>query len=215
MSVFLKLVTGLGDAALLLPAAAALLLYLARARAWRAAAAWIAALALCAILTAAAKMTFHACGAQLPALDIRSPSGHTSLSTAFYGCGALMLSADRSWSRRLGALLGAAILAVAVAASRVALRAHSVDEVAAGFAIGLICVVFFAASYLPWGRGALGWRLPVMLVILLALFTHGHHLGVEGLLHRLADRWQLARHICPVDEDLALRTIGPGPLREP
>ncbi len=212
----LRLVTSFGDAALLLPAAVALLFYLVRARAWQTAAAWIAALALCAVLTAAAKMMFHACGAQLPALDIRSPSGHTSLSATFYGCGALMLSADQSWRRRLGALLAAAVVATVIAASRVALRAHSIEEVVAGFAIGLICVAFFAGGYLSRAHGALDWRLPVALLVVFALLAHGHHLSIEGFLGRLSDRLQLAQHICPVGgEDLARRAVGADTLPDP
>jgi membrane-associated phospholipid phosphatase len=128
MRTVVGLITGLGNAALLLPATTVLLLYLLRARSWRAATAWVAALGLCAGLTVAAKMMFHACGEQFPTLDIRSPSGHTSLSTTFYGCGALMLSANQSWSRRLAALLASAGLIVAIAASRVALHAHTIEE---------------------------------------------------------------------------------------
>lgn len=207
--------TSLGDAALLLPTAAALLLYLANTRAWRAAAAWIAALALCTVLTVVAKMIFHACGAQFPALAIRSPSGHTSLSTTFYICGALMLSADQAGGRRCSALLVGAALAAVIAASRVALHAHSVEEVAAGFTIGLICVAVFAINYFPRGRAALGWRLPLALVIGLALLTHGHHLSVEGLLDKLSDRLQLAQHICPLGAEMASRTAVIGALPQP
>jgi hypothetical protein len=53
------------------------LLYLLQTRSWRPATGWLAALTLCAGLTVVAKMMFYACGGRLPALDIRSPSGHT------------------------------------------------------------------------------------------------------------------------------------------
>jgi hypothetical protein len=201
MRTVVTLITGLGDAALLLPAAALLLLYLVRTRSWRAATGWVAVLTLCAGLTVVAKMVFHACGGQFPALDIRSPSGHTSLSTTFYGCGALMLSAHQSWGRRLAALLASVGLSVAIAASRVALHAHTTEEAAAGFAIGLLCVGLFASHYLPRAVHLPHWPIPVMVIVALALLTHGRHLSAEGLLDRMADRLQLAQYLCPRREN--------------
>jgi PAP2 superfamily len=200
MRTFVTIITGLGDAALLLPAAALLLLYLLRSRSWRAATGWVAVLALCAGLTAVGKMMFHACGGQFPALDIRSPSGHTSLSTTFYGCGALMLSANQSLGRRVIALLLSLGLILAIAASRVALHAHTVDEAGAGLAIGLVCVALFAAHYLPRAVYLPYWPIPVMAILALALLTHGRHLSVEGLLDRMADRLRLAEYFCPLRE---------------
>lgn len=202
-----NVITGLGDAALLLPASALLLLYLLRARSWRAAVDWVAALALCAGLTVVAKMLFHACGGQLPALDIRSPSGHTSLSATFYGCGALMLAANQSWGRRLAALLVSVGLIVAIAASRVALHAHTVQEAAAGFAIGLLCVALFAGHYLPRAMYLPRWPIPVMVILGLAVLTHGHHLSAEGLLDRMADRLRLAEYFCPLHETAGITVV--------
>jgi hypothetical protein len=198
------LVTGLGDAALLLPSSAVLLLYLLRAHSWRAATGWVAALALCVGLTVLAKMMFHACGGQVPALAIRSPSGHTSLSTTFYGCGALMLYADQRCGRRLAALVASAGLIVAIAASRVALHAHTVEEVAAGFAIGLLCVALYAAHYLPRAMHALDWRMPAVVIVALALLSHGRHLSAERFLDGLADHFRLAQYVCPLREDVAV-----------
>jgi hypothetical protein len=195
------LITGLGDAALLLPAAVLLLLYLVRTRSWQTATSWVTVLTLCAGLTVAAKIVFHACGGQFPALDIRSPSGHTSLSTTFYGCGALMLSAHLSWGRRLTALLAGIGLSVAIAASRVALHAHTTKEAAAGFAIGLLCVALFATRYQPRAVHLPRWPIPVMAILGLALITHGRHLSVEGLLDRTADRLRLAQYLCPLREN--------------
>jgi membrane-associated phospholipid phosphatase len=203
MRTVVALITGLGDAALLLPAAVLLLLYLVRTRCWRTAADWVAVLALCAGLTVVAKMVFHACGGQFSALNIRSPSGHTSLSTTFYGCGALMLSAHQSQSRgrRIAALLAGVGLSVAIAASRVALHAHTIEEAAAGFAIGLLCVALFATRYQPRAVHLPYWPIPVMVILGLALITHGRHLSVEGLLDRTADRLRLAQYLCPLHRE--------------
>jgi membrane-associated phospholipid phosphatase len=204
MRAVVALITGLGDAALLLPAAALLLLYLVRTRSWRTARGWVAVLALCAGLTVAAKMLFHACGGQFLAFDIRSPSGHTSLSTTFYGCGALILSANQSWGRRVAVLLASAGLSVAIAASRVALHAHTIEEAAAGFAIGLLCVGLFASHYLPRAVYLPYWPIPAMVIVALALLTHGRHLSVEGLLDRMTDRLHLAQYLCPLHENVGV-----------
>jgi hypothetical protein len=220
MSTVISLITGLGDAALLLPAAALVLLYLLRTRSWRAAMGWVAVLALCAGLTVVAKMVFHACGGQFPTLAIRSPSGHTSLSTTFYGCGALMLSTNQSWGRRLAVLLAGVALIVAIAASRVELHAHTIEEAVAGFAIGLLCVGVFVIYYLPRAVYFPYWPIPVTAIIALALLTHGQHLSVEGLLDRMADRLRLAQYFCPLRENAGVsnRYVPPGatmiPLKE-
>ena len=217
MSTVITLITGLGDAALLLPAAALVLLYLLRTRSWRTATGWVAVLALCAGLTVAAKMLFHACGGQFPALDIRSPSGHTSLSTTFYGCGALMLSASQTWGRRLAVFLAGFALIVAVAASRVALHAHTIEEAAAGLAIGLLCVGVFVTHYLPRAAYFPYWPIPVTAIVALALLTHGQHLSVEGLLDRMADRLRLAQYFCPLRENAGVsnRHMPPGAAMVP
>ena len=201
MSTVIALITGLGDAALLLPAAALVLLYLLQTRSWRAATGWVAALTLCAGLTVVAKMMFHACGERLPALDIRSPSGHTSLSTTFYGCGALILCANEGWDRRLAPLLASLGLILAITASRVALHAHTIEEAGAGLAIGLVCVAFFAASYLPRAIDLPYWPIPLAAILAFALLTHGRHLSAEGLLDRMADRLHLAHYFCPLREN--------------
>jgi len=204
MSKLAVFVTGLGDAALLLPATLVLLLCLARSRSWQAVSAWVAALALCVALTVATKMIFHACGGEFTALAIRSPSGHTSLSTTFYGCGALMLSAHQSGGRRLAVLLTGVALIVAIAESRVALHAHTIEEAAAGLGIGLLCVGLFATCYLPRAVYLPYWPIPVAAIIALALVTHGRHLSVEGLLDRAADRLRLAQYFCPLPENAAI-----------
>jgi membrane-associated phospholipid phosphatase len=195
------LITGLGDAALLLPAATTLLLYLLWTRSWRAATAFIGALSLCIVLTVACKMIFHACAGHFLALIIRSPSGHTSLSTTFYGCGALMIAADRRWDRRLAVMLVGVALVVAIAASRIVLRAHTIEEVVAGFAIGIVCMAFYSIQYLPQTSVSLDWRLPVAGVGILALLTHGEHVSVETLIDRVADHIRLAQYVCPLQND--------------
>src|SRR3954466_16310223 len=89
------LITGLGDSGLLLPASVGVFGYLVYQRAYSVALAWASALGLCLGLTVATKLGFNACGAEVPMLDISSPSGHTSFSATFFGCCALIAAAGR------------------------------------------------------------------------------------------------------------------------
>jgi undecaprenyl-diphosphatase len=66
------------------------------------------------------------------------PSGHAATAVVLYG-GLGLLLAERSSSRlrAFAWLAGAALLALAIGASRVLLNVHFVSDVAAGFAVGL------------------------------------------------------------------------------
>ena len=191
-----KLITDLGDAAFLLPASALVLGYLWALKSGRAAAAWMSTLALCAGLTVLAKLAFYACGAQFPALDIRSPSGHTSLSTTFYSCGAMMLSVEKDRLAKLVIAAASALVIAAIALSRLLLHVHTSEEVMAGLIIGLVCVAWFAFAYLRERTGSLPWPWLAATLILLALLTHGWHLDLEMLLAHLARQLHLFVNAC-------------------
>ncbi len=66
------------------------------------------------------------------------PSGHAATAVVLYGALAILL-AERASSRlrAVAWLAGAAVLALAIGASRVLLNVHFVSDVAAGFAVGL------------------------------------------------------------------------------
>lgn len=201
------LVTDLGDAALVLPASAALFVYLAYAKSLRAAVGWAAALMLCIGLTIAAKMVCHACGGQVQAFAIRSPSGHVALGTTFYGAAALIFSLGRGRLVRLMVLLGCAAVIVAIAVSRVVLHSHTIAEVVAGLLIGVLCLAGYAAGNLPRLASPPGWQIPAAMLVVLAFSTHGHHLSLEIALDRLTDRVQLSQHLCPVNDGDVERTV--------
>lgn len=179
-------VTDLGDAILLLPASALVLAYFLYLRSHKAAFAWASMVALCILLTVAAKLAFLACGSWVSALDIRSPSGHTSLSFTFYAGTALALSADKDRRTRV-LLAGASVLLVLViAASRVLLHAHSAAEVAGGLAIGAACVWWYASRRRIAPQPAVAWEPVVAGFLALALVFHGLHWTLERPLSRLA-----------------------------
>lgn len=197
------LITDLGDAALLLPAGAAVLLYLLLSRSRPAAFAWASVLMLSVGLTVLAKVVFHACGDRFTDLDIHSPSGHTSLSTTFYLCGALLITGNRDRVARLPVLGAAAALVLAIAASRVVVHAHTGPEVAAGLIIGLLCVALFAVSCRARAVASIAWPLPLAVLLMFALLAHGHHLTIESLIFRLTDRVHVAQHVCPLSDTAA------------
>ena len=123
-----RMITDLGDAAFLLPSAVIFAIHLLLSRSARVAGIWLSTLLLCAIVTIWAKLIFHVCGEELLGLPIVSPSGHAALSTTFYICGALVMSADREWRTRISLRLAGLLVAVAVGASRVRIGAHTPAE---------------------------------------------------------------------------------------
>jgi PAP2 superfamily len=211
-----KFVTDLGDAAFLLPASIIVACHLLIVKSRGAALVWLSAAPLCAGLTLLAKIACLACGQLFPSLAIHSPSGHVSLSTTFYLCGALMLSARRPTYAQVNLVAAAIGMVGGIAASRWWLHAHTPSEIALGLAIGLICVGWFAALYqrhaaleaLPWA-----WLLAV--TIGLAVAMHGRHLGVETRLVQLIARIQRAdfgyARICLPDKQWAVAAARPVP----
>jgi membrane-associated phospholipid phosphatase len=200
MDAMLKLVTDLGDAALLVPASILLLGYLLFRRSAQAAAAWFTALGLCAGLTILAKIAFYACGTEFASLLIRSPSGHTSFSTTFYCCGALVLSANREPPVRLAFLLASGAIVLAIAASRILLHAHTPEEVVAGLLIGLCCIAWFAFRHLHTNVPTLPLLPAAVVVLALAVVTHGRHIAVEDRIARLAQELPFIGRVCRLPE---------------
>ncbi len=180
----LSTITDFGDLALMLPVAAIMLLWLVGLRAKVGAAWWIVAIAFCAGGTALLKIYFFACP---PTPELRSPSGHTSLSTLVYGALTLVVALEaRAW-RKVAVVGAGASLILTIAASRVALSAHSALEVVFGLAIGLAALGVFAWGYYL-RRPPAQVRLPALLlaVVFAVAVLHGSNLRAEEILHALS-----------------------------
>jgi membrane-associated phospholipid phosphatase len=190
------LVTNLGDSALLVPASAVLLAYLLYVRSGRTAGIWATTLVLCACLTIVAKLALYTCGAELSLADLRSPSGHTSLSVTFYGCCALMVGADKDPSIRWLLVLGSVATALAIAVSRVLLQAHTIGDVAAGFAIGVLCVAWFSSLYFARPASPMRWELALVTFSLVALLMYGRHWTLEGAIAHFARLLHANMQVC-------------------
>lgn len=143
MSSFWITITNFGGAAVTVPAAAALTLWLLSARVWRMAFTWVALFAAGALVVAASKVMFLGWGLGLRELDFTGVSGHTMLAATVYPVIAWMLVRHLAWPWRVLGMATATAGSVAVGASRVALSAHSISETVAGCIVGFaICAAF-------------------------------------------------------------------------
>ena len=181
--------TRFGDAALLLPLAATIFLWLLLSGATRAAAWWTFSVVVCIGVTAVSKVSFWGC---TPISDLRSPSGHTSLSTLVYGATALITAVEGgAWRPRI-AVAGSIALILAIAVSRLLLGAHTVSEVILGCIIGNASIALFGSRYRRLRpKNA---RLAPLLVGVAALTfaLHGTELRAEQLLHRITGFFRIA-----------------------
>ncbi len=134
MRLLLSGLTEFGDTAVLMPLAAAMLLWLLAMRSPRDAAWWAIAVALCVGTTVLLKVWFYGCPA---AADLHNPSGHTSLSTLVYGAVALVTASQIQGMQRIIAVGGAAGFILVIAVSRLLLHKHSTAEIAVGLVIGI------------------------------------------------------------------------------
>ena len=170
---FWYLLTRLGEAQILLPAALLAMLVLAqRADTRPLATTWLGLLCLTALLTTASKIAFIGWGIGSATLDFTGISGHTRVAAAVYP---LLLGTLTSrlppWGQKVAVTAGFA-LALLVGMSRMEVGAHSISEVAAGLLLGGAASAFAMASAgLP--RSRIGTSLTV-LVALWVLITPVH-----------------------------------------
>ena len=189
---YAQFVTDFGDQAVLLPLAAGVTLVFLLAGWRRGAVAWVAAVAGTLVSMLAFKLAFLACGHLLPGGHIHSPSGHTAASAAIYG-GLLAVSARLAAGHGRWTLACALLVALTIGASRLALGAHTVLEVAVGGVVGT-CGAMTAdhlAGVPPSGL-RLG-RLAAVTVLVLALL-HGVRMPAEAVMRSAAlNLWPLSR----------------------
>jgi membrane-associated phospholipid phosphatase len=168
-SYFWHLLTRLGEAQILLPAALLATLALLRRPDGRPLAGWwFASLAAATLVTAASKVAFVGWGIGSPALNFTGVSGHAMFAAAVYPLllGTLASKAPRG-VQQLG-VLGGFALALLIGISRVIVGAHSVSEVVAGLALGgAASAVTLAAARLP--SGLVGPVLPAAIALWLML----------------------------------------------
>ena len=177
----------LGHSAILFPASLILFFCLLWFGRHADARAFGAALIACLLATLVAKLAFHACGSEIPAFGIESPSGHASFSAVFYGCLALLVAAGRPLWQRTTIYAGTAMFVLLVGASRVVVEAHTLPDVIAGALIGMLAIAAFQALrgpsrplVVPYRTLALG--IPASAILAVTILAFARHWTPEGLI---------------------------------
>jgi membrane-associated phospholipid phosphatase len=185
-------ITDFGDAAVVLPLSAVMLVWLLWLHARRAAVSWVVAVSLCIVGTALLKIVLYVC----PVPDLVSPSGHTSLSTLIYGALVLVIAAERRGWQRVAALAAGAGLILGIAGSRLLLNVHSALEVGIGVLIGIVTLALFASRYLRLRSEEKSLRPLILPAIAVITLLHGHELRAEGYLHAIGRYLHLGGKAC-------------------
>jgi membrane-associated phospholipid phosphatase len=180
---YMSALTDFGDAAVVLPLSAVLLIWLLRLRQRRVAVSWVVAVGLCIVGTAFLKILLYVCS---PVPDLVSPSGHTGLSMLIYGALALVIAAETpGWQRVTVLAVGAGLIA-GIAGSRLVLNVHSALEVGIGVLTGTVTLALFASRHLRLGSEEKPLRPLILPAIAVITLFHGHELRAEGFLHAIS-----------------------------
>jgi membrane-associated phospholipid phosphatase len=176
-----------GDAAVLLPIAALVFASLWLTGAMRGSLAWVFAIGSCAAVMVVLKLACYVCASSLVVVGLRSPSGHTALATAVYGSlTAMVVPRLDPAGVRTAVVSLVAVWIAGIAASSVAIHAHSVPEVVTGILVGTASVMLFRAQIRR------GWpdKSQVAVVAALAvaglILLHGQRVEAEGPIKDLA-----------------------------
>ena len=131
------LLTRLGDAQILLPAAAlTMLALLARASTRKLAFIWMALIILATVITTASKVAFMGWGIGWADINFTGVSGHAMFAAAIYPVLMVTFFSGRWRGANWMSLALGCALALVVGLSRVKVGAHSWSEVLAGWAVG-------------------------------------------------------------------------------
>ncbi len=143
------LLTRLGELQILLPAML-VAAWAIRRDAPRLAGRWLVAIGAAIGLTAATKIAFIGYGWGVPTIDFTGVSGHTMMSASVLPMLLQLATPAPPGRPRYAGFAAGAMLALAVAASRLQLHAHSFSEVVAGVALGAsVSALALAAGEAP------------------------------------------------------------------
>jgi membrane-associated phospholipid phosphatase len=211
-----RALTWLGDSGLLLPVAVFIALVLLRVGHGlrRPALTWCLVFGLCGLAVMVSKLAFMGWGIGSARLNFTGFSGHTAIGTALWPVALWLLAT--AWQRRhpppilatrtglappgpaglggsgrlrLAAALTGLMLGAAIGISRLALRAHSLSEVATGFLLGAVTSTVFLV--VAWRQTRPPRAHPALLLILLvplAFFGPDAPAPTHQLLERIATR---------------------------
>ena len=194
-------ITDFGESSVLLPTA-----ILASGWFWishhrRLAIVWLLSVGCCSLSMMAFKVIFLTCGQYLLGDLVQTPSGHTAISTLFYGAAALTIErvSPATARHRTAIFVCALAFALAIGVSRILVHAHTPGEVIIGLLVGGIWLAIFAALLRHSGPALDMPPLAVMVTLgliyggLLTVSMTGRHTTVEGLLRHVA--WAIHYHL--------------------
>lgn len=189
---FWPLITRLGDSSLLAPAAVFVFFWLLYRGESAKAGLWLVLFGFSTALVVSSKLAFMGWGIGIPNLNFTGISGHSMMAGAVLPTLAAQLFTSRRASLAAAAL--AAVIAVLVGFSRLAINVHSPAEVYAGLALGLgTSVAFLGAT-----RISLPVFQPALLLLVLALGLGQALSGVRAPTHHVLER--IAVHLANRDQ---------------
>ncbi len=183
-------ITEIGDATVVVSVALAVLVWLLVRRAWRTAAYWTVAIVGATLLNTVIKVALHR---PRPNESLYTgwsafsfPSGHSTVNVVLYGFLALLVVQGITRRARLPVILGAALISLLIAFSRLYLGAHWASDVAGGIAFGSAWIALLGVYYLYGRRENIGVT-GLLIVACLALVSAGgthiarrHHSDTES-----------------------------------
>jgi membrane-associated phospholipid phosphatase len=188
--------TDFGDTAITVPLAVLMLLGMVATRQTRLAVGWTLTIVGCAGAISALKLVLSVCGPVMLDPALRSPSGHTAMSTVVYGGFAAVIGATLSRAARLALIGGAGLFALGIALSRVILNYHSVSEVAVGLLVGCTALGVMHVIVARCRPAPLPWHRLAPLAAIVVLIFYGDRWPAEQTLHRFAALFDLLRPWC-------------------
>jgi membrane protein DedA with SNARE-associated domain/membrane-associated phospholipid phosphatase len=162
--------TELGDTAVVIVVTGVVFLWFAGKRAWRTAFYWLTAIAGASALNTAIKVALHRPRPGEQLYDGWSafsfPSGHSTVNIVLYGFLAFLIGRELRPAGRLPIALGAALLVLLIAFSRLYLGAHWFSDVIGGLAFGSAWLAALGISYLRKPCKPIG---PVGLIVVVSM----------------------------------------------
>jgi membrane-associated phospholipid phosphatase len=177
--------SALGGLNVTMLAALAIAGWLAGARCWRLALDWSLAFGAAMVLAAASQVAFIGWGIGVRAVDFAGFSGHAARAAALFPI-ALFLLFERSRALRRSGLVLGVLLALAVAAARVKVGAHSPSEALLGWLLGSGAAAWFAWRIRGGVREPAGKPLLVGLALPLLLLPYAEPVNTHQWLTALA-----------------------------
>ena len=180
--------TWLGDSGLLAPASVLIAVALAvsprtRPTAWL----WCGVFGIGSLCILVSKLAFLGWGVGIRAIDFTGFSGHTAISASVWPVALWLLAARWGHAARVSMAVMGWLLAACIGVSRLAVDAHSVSEVVAGYALGVAVSATFLALAHRRTHPDLRWPLVMVgLLLPLLVFPPGRPAPTQQLLERMA-----------------------------